>query len=42
VFYTWAMWNESARGATVDSGQLYTATNKLSGSIFGVQAETWW
>ena len=42
VFYTWAMWNETARGANVDSGQLYTATNKLSGSIFGVQAETWW
>ncbi|HYQ01919.1 MAG TPA: carbohydrate porin [Polyangiaceae bacterium] len=42
VFYTYAMWNEAARTATVDSGQLYTPTNKLSGSIFGVQAETWW
>jgi maltoporin len=42
VFYTWAMWNEAARTATVDSGQLFTSTNKLSGSIFGVQAETWW
>jgi len=42
VFYTYAMWNEAARTATVDSGQLYTATNKLSGSIFGMQAETWW
>jgi len=42
VFYTWATWNEAARTATVDSGQIYTSTNKLSGSIFGVQAETWW
>jgi len=42
VFYTYAMWNEAARTATVDSGRLYTATDKLSGSIFGMQAETWW
>jgi maltoporin len=42
LFYTWAMWNEAARGATVDSGRLYTATNKLSGATFGVQGETWW
>lgn len=42
VFYTYAMWNEAARTATVDSGRLYTATDKLSGSIFGLQAETWW
>ncbi|MEP7052165.1 MAG: carbohydrate porin, partial [Pseudomonadota bacterium] len=42
LFYTWAMWNESARGATVDSGRLYTTTNKLSGAIFGLQGETWW
>lgn len=42
VFYTYAMWNEAARTATIDSGRLYTATDKLSGSIFGVQAETWW
>jgi maltoporin len=42
LFYTWAMWNESARGATVDSGRLYTATTKLSGAIFGLQGETWW
>jgi maltoporin len=41
LFYTYAVWNEAARGATVDSGQLYTATNLLSGSIFGLQAETW-
>jgi maltoporin len=42
LFYTWAMWNEAARTATVDSGMLYTTTNFLSGAIFGVQAETWW
>ena len=42
LFYTWAMWNETARGATVDSGRLYTTTEFLSGSIFGLQAETWW
>lgn len=42
LFYTWAMWNETARGATVDSGRLYTTTDKLSGSTFGLQGETWW
>lgn len=42
LFYTWAMWNEAARGATVDSGRLYTASDYLSGAIFGLQAETWW
>jgi maltoporin len=42
LFYTWAMWNETARGATVDSGRLYTDTLKLSGSTFGLQGETWW
>jgi maltoporin len=42
LFYTWAMWNEAARTAKIDSGGLYTSTDKLSGSIFGAQAETWW
>ncbi len=42
LFYTYAMWNEAARTASVDSGRLYTATDKLSGAIYGVQAETWW
>jgi maltoporin len=42
LFYTWAVWNEAARTATVDSGRLYTATNFLSGATFGLQAETWW
>jgi maltoporin len=41
LFYTYAIWNEAARGANVDSGQIYTATQFLSGSIFGLQAETW-
>jgi len=42
LFYTYAMWDETARGATVDSGQIYTNTNYLSGATFGMQAETWW
>jgi maltoporin len=44
LFYTWAVWNKAAATATVDSGRLYTDTypNLLSGSIFGVQAETWY
>jgi maltoporin len=42
LFYTWAVWNETARTATIDSGRLYTTTNFLSGSTFGVQAEAAW
>ena len=42
LFYTWAMWNEAARIASIDSGKLYTNTNKLSGATFGLQGETWW
>jgi len=41
LFYTIAFWNDAARGATVDSGQVYTATLLTKGSIFGLQAETW-
>jgi maltoporin len=41
LYYTYAMWNEAARGAGVDSGSLYRATDLLAGSIFGLQAETW-
>jgi maltoporin len=41
LFYTLAMWNDEARGATVDSGQVYTALQLSRGSIFGLQAETW-
>src|SRR6478752_3084139 len=32
LFYTWAMWNEAARTTSIDSGRLYTATDKLSGA----------
>ena len=42
VFYTYARWNASARGASVDSGRIYTATTLSSGATFGLQAETWW
>jgi maltoporin len=42
LFYTWAMWNAAARGANIDSGSVYRSTNFLSGSTFGVQAETWY
>jgi maltoporin len=42
LFYTWAMWNANARTATVDSGRMYTDTNKLSGAIFGIQTEAMW
>jgi len=42
AFATYALWNEAARTATVDSGPIYTATDYLSGWIFGVQAEAWW
>jgi hypothetical protein len=38
------VWNATAATAGVDSATIYstTYTNVLSGSIFGVQAETWW
>jgi maltoporin len=42
LFWTYALWNEAARIATIDSGMLYTNSIYLSGQIFGVQAETWW
>ena len=42
VFGTYATWNEAARTANVDSGQLYTTSLFLSGVTFGLQAETWW
>jgi maltoporin len=42
LFYTWAMWNENARTAHIDSGDLYLGTNYLSGSIAGLQAEAMW
>lgn len=42
AFYTYAMWNETARGATIDSGRLYTNSLLLSGSTAGLQAEAMW
>jgi maltoporin len=42
LFWTYALWNEAARIATVDSAMFYTSTIYLSGQTFGVQAETWW
>jgi len=42
LFWTYALWNEAARIATIDSAMLYTNSIYLSGQIFGVQAETWW
>jgi maltoporin len=42
IFFTSAIWNESARGANVDSGRLYYTTNYLNGYTFGLQGETWW
>ena len=42
LFYTYAFWNAAARGANIDSGQIYRSTSLLSGSIVGVQAETWY
>jgi maltoporin len=41
VFLTYAFWNAAARGATIDSGQVYTPTQLTKGYIFGLQAETW-
>ena len=42
LFYTWAVWNEAARTATIDSGRVYTTTDLLNGANFGLQAETTW
>ena len=42
LFWTYALWNEAARIATVDSGMLFTNSIYLAAQTFGVQAETWW
>jgi maltoporin len=43
LFYTWAMWNGTARTANIDSSrELYRTSNFLSGATFGVQGEAWW
>jgi maltoporin len=44
LFGTYARWNDAARTAGVDSGNIYRDVyNDVNfGMIFGVQAETWW
>jgi len=41
LFFTYALWNATSRGAGVDSGNIYRSTTFLSGMNAGVQAETW-
>jgi len=41
AFFTYAMWNETARGAGIDSGNVYRSTPFLRGMTAGIQAETW-
>jgi maltoporin len=42
LFGTLATWNAAARAAGVDSGGIYTSTNKSVGTTFGIQGEAWW
>jgi len=44
LFYTLAFWNDAARetGNGIDSGGIYSDTDKTSGSTIGVQSEGWW
>ena len=42
LFGTLATWNAAARAAGVDSGGIYTNTNKSVGTTFGIQGEAWW
>jgi maltoporin len=41
AFFTYAFWNETARGAGIDSGNVYRSTQFLRGMTAGIQAETW-
>lgn len=41
LFFTYAYWNETARGAGIDSGNVYRSTPFLRGMTAGLQAETW-
>lgn len=41
LFFTYALWNENARIAGVDSGNVYRSTPFLRGMTAGLQAETW-
>lgn len=42
IFATYGLWNDAAREAGVDSGGIYTETDKTGGATFGVQGESWW
>jgi maltoporin len=42
LFATHAFWNDAAREAGVDSGAVYTATDKKVAATFGLHAESWW
>jgi len=42
LFGTLATWNAAARAGGVDSGGIYTGTNKTVGTTFGLQGEAWW
>ena len=42
LFFTFAQWNEAARGLGIDPGKVYRSTDYLSGVNVGLQAETWW
>jgi maltoporin len=44
AFATVAKWNDAARTAGVDSGNIYrdVYTDVSYGAIFGLQAEAWW
>jgi maltoporin len=42
LFATFAYWNDDARAAGVDSGGLYTMTDKNLGATFGIHANGWW
>jgi len=42
LFATLAAWNKASSTAGVDSGGIYTGTNKTVGTTFGIQGEAWW
>jgi maltoporin len=42
AWVTYGLWNDAAREAGVDSGSIYTETDKSGGATFGLQGETWW
>ena len=42
LFGTFAVWNDDARAAGVDSAGIYTPTDKNLGATFGIHASGWW